>query len=85
MQEEDIEGRDYLNYHGEADDDDNEDVEEYDEADYDSVFKFGRNRPTGDDAYGYSGDEEDMEHYRDRIFGDLQKQIDERKKLHTNN
>lgn len=76
------EGREYLEYHGEPDDDEGQE-DSYDEADYENMFKHGGissryDNYTEDD--GYSGDSEDMESYRDRIFGDLQKEIDERKK-----
>lgn len=85
-QDSDTEGREYLNYRGEDDDNSEEDfvVSSYNEADYEGGFKLGKDMGhfiNGDDD-DYSGDDEgeDMEHYRDRIFGDLQKQIDERKK-----
>lgn len=90
------EGREYLNYRGEDDDDDgsmladeeneNEEEDEYNEADYDDAFRLHSKMNTtyGDSDDQFSGDEENMEHYRDRIFGDLQKQIEERKKLQKN-
>lgn len=97
------EGREYLEYDGEPDDDEYDGngsgaAESFDEADYEAMFRRsggGAGRISSqyedddyDDADGdaedadYSGAEgdEDMDAYRDRIFGDLQREIDERKK-----
>lgn len=67
----------------------------YDENDYPDTY-IGRTISDGegndDDDYnrsstnnynegGYLGEDEDMEHYRDRIFEDLQRQIEKRKSI----
>lgn len=65
----------------------------YDENDYRDTY-IGRTISDSDDDAGYdtssrknyhershTSEDEDMEHYRDRIFGELQQQIEKRKNL----
>lgn len=67
----------------------------YDEDDYRDTY-IGRTISDSDDnsSYdtssrknhherGYISEDEDMEHYRDRIFGELQRQIEKRKNLNN--